>query len=505
MAELKLTTPLGQPEKPGAPPIPSEQAKPAAPPSLAEWYRGEMATLIPKFDAASKAAQESIAQRRTELAGFRQRAATAPGVPESPELPEAPPAPKITARPFLSGMPGEDPVQSLNKLMASMGLMAQMAVGIKGGYPGGALAAYTGALNGWAAGDQRRAANEWQTYLGELKQYDRDVGAIRLKYEDTIRRWGADQDKLKTELGILAAEHGLGREAIALSFQDPHRAMEQLTTTAKLLSDMQTSAANLALKNAMWLDDRSIKLADLALKTRDLERKEDQASRTQAMLDRILSGQGMPGGGGMQFQPTVSFGPSGATVGFAPQPPASGEATTMAIGAERLKTAADTISAIKSNPAKKKIVDDYLGPVAGRTVFGKRPQQLMPGGALGEVPPDVIDLDQNLASLNNYTIKLITGAQMGEREADRIRGELPDTTLPPADFWRKYDTTLKNIRNMEGTIERAQRGRLSQPWQPGGAPAAPGPALPPGAKMEGNEIVSESGKFIWRGGAWQPR
>jgi hypothetical protein len=54
-------------------------------------------TLLPKFEAASKAAQESIAQRGQELRGFRERVATAPGMPDSPELPEAPRAPKITA------------------------------------------------------------------------------------------------------------------------------------------------------------------------------------------------------------------------------------------------------------------------------------------------------------------------------------------------------------------------------------------------------------------------
>jgi hypothetical protein len=251
--DLTLTTPLGQ--KPG-------------PPDLATWYQGEMDALIPRFEAASKAAQESITARGAELRGLRERAATAPGLPESPELPEAPAAPKITSRPFLAGMPGEDPVQSLNKAMAGFGLMAQMAVGIKGGFPSGALAAYTGALEGWQKGDQRRAANQWQTYMGELKQHDNDVQAIRLKYEDAIRKWGADQNRLKEEFGIIAAEHGVAREGIELGFKDPQRAYEMVGQTARLLSDMQSSAANLALKNAMWYADRELKLQDFAQKER---------------------------------------------------------------------------------------------------------------------------------------------------------------------------------------------------------------------------------------------
>lgn len=273
-SDLTLTTPLGQAKDPGPPPAPGIQDQPAgaevaAPPKdLAGWYRSEMDALIPRFEAASKAAQESIAERGVELRGFRERAATAPGMPESPDLPESPAAPKITARPFLAGMPGEDPIQSLNKAMAGFGLMAQMAVGIKGGFPQGALAAYTGALQGWQAGDLQRGANQWQTYLGELKKHDRDVQSIRTKYDDAVRKWSGDQDRLKTELGILAAEHGLGREAIEMAFRDPERALSMLNTTATTLGDMQAAAANLALKNTMWLADRELKLLDFAQKER---------------------------------------------------------------------------------------------------------------------------------------------------------------------------------------------------------------------------------------------
>lgn len=467
-SDLTLSTPLGQATDPGAPPSPETQAQPETQ-DLAGWYKSSMDAILPRFEAATKAAQDSIAKRQSELAELRGRTLAAPGLPESPETPPAPAAPKITSRPFLAGGPGDDAITSLNKAMAGLGLIAQMGVGIKGGNPSGALAAYTGALEGWKAGDLRRASNEWTTYLGELKTYDRDVANIRQKYDDAIRKWGADQNKLKTELGILAAEHGLGREAIEMSFREPMMAFEQLNTTTKILGDLQANAAKLAFENMQWVENRAFKLADLKLKTDELGLKREEAERKgkfDALMERVLTGAGQPGAGGIPTMPpgvALHMGP----VTLSAPPPASSEAINQALGIERLRGAMTNIDAIKGTPELRAQIDAYLGPIGGRVSWY---QKNVPGGIFGQVPQSVVDMEQNIASYRNYVIKLITGAQMGEKEADRIRQEIPETTDPPDIFWRKYETSKKQVGQMEDIIRRGQagRGNLIPPASPAG-------------------------------------
>ena len=195
-------------------------------------------------------------------------------------MPAAPQAPDIKARPFLDAVPGEGWQQSLQKLMMGTGLIAQMAIGIKGGFPEGALAAYTGALQGWQAGDAIRAGNEWKTYVGQLQQYDRDVGATQQKFENAMKTYGHNQDRLKTEFGILAAEHGLSREGIEMGFREPDRLLSQLNSGVKVMEQMLKDADNVTFRNMMGLHKleqdqqmNEFRREQLDLRKRELEKK----------------------------------------------------------------------------------------------------------------------------------------------------------------------------------------------------------------------------------------
>ena len=255
-----------------APPT-AEAPKPTPAPTLAGYarvYQQEIEKLTPKYEAAEKAAREDLERRKQEIADYKQRVLSSPLAPAPPALPAEPVAPVIAARPFLDAGPGEPWQQSVQKLMMGMGLMAQMGIGIKGGFPGGAWAAYTGALNGWAEGDHIRAANEWKTYMGQLQQYDRSVGRVQQDFENAMRTWGHDQDRLKTEFGILAAEHGLSREGIEMAFKEPDRMMQQLTTSVKIMETMQRDADSLAFRNLMFLQTKE-RNDELARHNREVE------------------------------------------------------------------------------------------------------------------------------------------------------------------------------------------------------------------------------------------
>jgi hypothetical protein len=98
---------------------------------------------------------------------------------------------------------------------------------------------------------------------------------------------------------------------------------------------------------------------------------------------------------------------------------------------------------------KDPAVRDYIGPYGQyrSTAQGKAPYEM-----LGKIPPAVVDLEQNIARVKNYSIKLITGAQMSEPEAQRIMKELPDLGQQPDVLARRMAATDANNAMMEGII-----------------------------------------------------
>lgn len=180
-------------------------------------------------------------------------------------------------------------------------------------------------------------------------------------------------------------------------------------------------------------------------------------------------------------------GPSGTggPLASGPTPPVPEAVVQDIRGLAGIRRAAQGVQEALLDPA----IDKYIGPYGqyGSTVQGK-----VPFAALGNVPESVVNLEQNLARIKNYTIKLITGAQMSQTEAQRIMQELPDQGTQPSIFRQKFKNTLDNIRAMEDTTRRlALRGDqqalltatelgLMQPGQQSPAPPAPGA---PGASV----------------------
>jgi hypothetical protein len=88
----------------------------------------------------------------------------------------------------------------------------------------------------------------------------------------------------------------------------------------------------------------------------------------------------------------------------------------------------------------------YVGPVAGRVgkvrdLFGWNPQKQS-------------EFNAATAALKNYIIKLITGARMSEKEAERIMKQIPDVVNPPSVWKARMKQTKKNVER----LLRAQKG-----------------------------------------------
>ena len=166
---------------------------------------------------------------------------------------------------------------------------------------------------------------------------------------------------------------------------------------------------------------------------------------------------------------------------------------------------------------------NYIGPYAQYrdTVQGKAPNEL-----LGKIPPAVVQLDANLHALQNYTIRLITGAQMNKDEVPRIMGQLPQRGNQADEFRQRVKMSMGNVSMMEDRIRAlALQGdtnakllatelgldtfrEVQMPARVNGAPvpnrgATVPPKLPPGALWRNGQVVSEDGLYVWDGKAWQ--
>lgn len=154
--------------------------------------------------------------------------------------------PDMTLRPFGKVKPGdEDKIfENLNMLVSTLGLLGQQATGLNRGFARGALAAYEGALQGWAEGDKVRAEREWLNYSHKMDKMREDHKSLVEEYNAAYEKYGHDMDRLKVHLGIINAEHNLDQQQVELAFTKPHELMRQAEHTSKLIerADQGTDA-----------------------------------------------------------------------------------------------------------------------------------------------------------------------------------------------------------------------------------------------------------------------
>jgi hypothetical protein len=106
---------------------------------------------------------------------------------------------------------------------------------------------------------------------------------------------------------------------------------------------------------------------------------------------------------------------------------------------------------------------EMIGPMEGRA---RRIGQSIPGV---EVDQTFADFDAATIAFTNSVIKAITGAQMSEPEARRIKGQIPQTSDKP-EVWRaKAQATRANLRDLNAIIARRTGGQGAP--TDGGAPA----------------------------------
>jgi hypothetical protein len=235
---------------------------------------------------------------------------------------------------------------------------------------------------------------------------------------------------------------------------------------------------------------------------------------------------GAPGAPGAQVGPQQP-GPASSAARWQGDPAAVPEATAKDVmTAMGMRDAVNQIGQALKDPI---VANSYIGPYDQyRDWFqGKAPMELG-----GTIPASVVQLDANLHKLQNYTIRLITGAQMNQSEVPRIMGQLPQRGNQIDEFRQRMKMSMDEVSKMEDRIrtlalqgdqnaklemrelglDKFQERRVPLPGgQPGASDfkvnpnATTPPKLPAGARMDGGEVVSESGQYVWRNGQWQTR
>lgn len=90
---------------------------------------------------------------------------------------------------------------------------------------------------------------------------------------------------------------------------------------------------------------------------------------------------------------------------------------------------------------KKLFKSKYVGPLRGRIgkvreIFGKGTQE-------------EFEFRAATYAFTNSIIKMITGAQMSEAEAGRIKGQIPQPNDPPPVWLAKWNQSMRNVKSLE--------------------------------------------------------
>lgn len=160
--------------------------------------------------------------------------------------------------------------------------------------------------------------------------------------------------------------------------------------------------------------------------------------------------------GGTRVQPRNTLPPEGA------QGPQAGAQKTQEISNDVGLSQLDNLDQMFNAGAK-----DTIGPAEGRMrAFGQQVPFVPVNKTFSE-------FEAATAAFRNSVIKAITGAQMSETEATRIRQQIPEITDKPDVWLAKSQQTRKNLQTLDQLL-KGTRG------SGGATPSAPPPTSPTG-------------------------
>lgn len=533
-------------EAPPAPGIPAADAKPPAAPkaaaspsssdaiaSLLATYEKRVApleelrsSLTKKYDAADADARDAAKRAATEGAAIVKpaveavRGAAQYPQPPMPTLAGEPPQPDQRPKPFLEMRSRKEDLQGV---IAGLGLIGQMVAAR--GAPAAGLAAFTGAMKGWAEGDRERAERDWRSYL-------KAVDTIRHQNGDALKMWEAG---MRLHHGNVAAQTAYLAAATAEAGMLDRSALVAQQGAASLAHSIDTVNRE--------LDRVAVHTGHIMQTLVTSEMKHIELSRQQASLDetirhhRALEKAATDKTSEAKVNPyddatidsmAQSFVISGKMPAFGTRNQAGraafwkrvGELTTEAGGAGNVAAQQAATNAARSALASSKRQEAQV--MAFAKTFDKAldiataasdavPRAQAPamndwilytqGRFRGD--PKVAKLLAAAETVAMEYSKVMSGSSQGDAASRQHARDILSASLNKGAF-REVAEQLKSETDSRGKSFTEEQAEIVRSI-PGAAKAPEGPALPKGAKREGDKIISESGKYEWNGTAWQPR
>jgi hypothetical protein len=192
----------------------------------------------------------------------------------------------LEARPFLSG----DERNALGRVLQGLGLIATLAGGLARGAPRAALAAYTGALQGWREGDRERAERAWRLFQANLLVARNRLDQARVAWETAREEAGLNVREAEARVTSKWAQMGLLKELTALQGRSVSDQLAVLTMLQNMVNETLRDAVQLTVAKELQQTNALMRLAlalppwrfreqELELKKRELQLKELEHAR----------------------------------------------------------------------------------------------------------------------------------------------------------------------------------------------------------------------------------
>lgn len=123
------------------------------------------------------------------------------------------------------------------------------------------------------------------------------------------------------------------------------------------------------------------------------------------------------------------------------QPPLQGRQLEVVTGASEALAILERMRPMAENVLKLGLI----GPVAGRIA---RLSQGLPNELGGSVNADFAGLTSETERLVSRIVRALSGAQVSDKEAQRIMSQVPDLTRRPERFQIDFDATVQNLQDL---------------------------------------------------------
>jgi hypothetical protein len=194
----------------------------------------------------AKGYEESVTKKAAEMEKLLGKE-----MPEKPALPDYPKVPSQRIRPFAENTPGEPWQATIQKSLMQLGLLAQGIGGLVTKYPQGALAAATGAMQGWHQGDRERGDREFREWGAQIEQMKDKFQEDRQHVQDIWDKHHGDIESLKANLAVDLIKIGANEKVIEAMHQNPETVLTWMKDRQHLAQESYKTWNELAAKKAM--------------------------------------------------------------------------------------------------------------------------------------------------------------------------------------------------------------------------------------------------------------